>query len=38
MLKLLFAVGRFLVRRYLPVLAPRLGIPAPVAKLVAAAV
>jgi hypothetical protein len=38
MLKLMFAVGRFLVRRYLPAVAARIGIPAPVAKLVAAAV
>ena len=38
MLKLLLAVGRFVVRRYLPAVARRLGIPAPVAELVAAAI
>jgi hypothetical protein len=38
MFKLILAVGRFLVRRYLPAVAARIGIPAPVAKLVVAAV
>jgi hypothetical protein len=38
MLKLLIAVGRFLVRRYLPAAAHRIGIPAPIATLVAASV
>jgi hypothetical protein len=38
MFKLLLAVGRFLVRRYIGSIARRVGIPEPVAELVAAAV